>query len=54
VAQSVDIDPAANNYCSRITTSLGAGSYYLRVTVGDFFGTGPHHGRYLLEARSGL
>lgn len=50
---SQDIAPAGNDYCSRISTSLPAGTYYLRVTPGDFFGTGPHTGRYLLAARSG-
>jgi hypothetical protein len=33
--------------------SLAAGTYYLRVTPGDLFGTGPHTGRYLLTVRSG-
>ncbi len=50
---SQDIAQAGNDYCSRVTTSLSAGTYYLRVTAGDFFGTGPHSGRYLLTARSG-
>jgi hypothetical protein len=53
VAQSVDLDSSKNNFCSRITASLPAGTYYLRVTPGDFFGSGPHTGRYLLQARSG-
>lgn len=53
VSASQDINPASNDYCSRITTSLPAGSYFLRVTPGDFFGTGPHSGRYILTARSG-
>jgi hypothetical protein len=53
LAISQDIAPASNDYCSRITMSLSAGTYYLRVTPGDFFGTGPHTGRYLLTARSG-
>jgi subtilisin family serine protease len=53
VGQSVDIDALHNNYCSRITTSLSVGTYYLRVTRGDFFGTGPHVGRYVLQARTG-
>jgi serine protease len=53
VAISQDIAQAGNDYCSRISMSLPAGTYYLRVTPGDFFGTGPHTGRYLLTARSG-
>jgi hypothetical protein len=51
--QSVDIDQASNNFCSRISSPLAAGVYYLRVTRGDFFGTGLHVGRYILQARSG-
>jgi subtilisin family serine protease len=53
--QSVDIDggATANNFCSRITRTLSPGGYYLRVSRGDFFGTGPHAGRYVLEARTG-
>jgi serine protease len=51
LAQSTDIDPANNNYCSRITTALAAGTYYLRVTPGDFFGLGPHVGRYTLAGQ---
>jgi subtilisin family serine protease len=53
VAQSVDIDPAVNNYCSRISATLAAGTYYVRVTPGDLFGTGTHSGRYQVQARSG-
>jgi hypothetical protein len=41
-----DIDEAAGKYCSRITTTLTTGRYYLRVT--GYFG-----GRYNLAARSG-
>jgi hypothetical protein len=51
--QSVDIDQASNNFCSRISVSLAVGTYFLRVTRGDFFGTGPHSGRYILQARAG-
>jgi subtilisin family serine protease len=54
VGQSVDVDPANNNFCSRISSTLTAGTYYLRVTRGDFFGTGLHAGRYILQARSGI
>ncbi len=53
VASSVDINSAGNNFCSKITTSLTPGSYYLTVAPGDFFGTGLHSGRYILTARSG-
>jgi hypothetical protein len=42
-----------NDYCSRITTALSPGSYLLRVSPGDFFGTGPHSGRYILNIRAG-
>ena len=51
--QNVDIDQGNNNFCSRISSSLAAGVYYVRVTRGDFFGAGPHAGRYILQARSG-
>ena len=50
VMTSVDIDVANNDFCSRITATLAAGTYYLRVTPGDFFGFGPHSGRYALLA----
>jgi subtilisin family serine protease len=53
IGQSVDIDPGSNNFCSRISSPLAAGVYYVRVTRGDFFGTGLHAGRYILQARSG-
>jgi hypothetical protein len=55
IDQNVDIDPSAtaNNFCSRISRTLTPGGYYLRVSRGDFFGTGPHSGRYILEARTG-
>ncbi|MEO8635815.1 MAG: S8 family serine peptidase [Gemmatimonadales bacterium] len=53
IATSVDIDVANNDFCSRISTTLSAGVHYLRVTRGDFFGFGPHSGRYALWARSG-
>ncbi len=53
VATSVDVDAVSNDFCSRITMTLAAGSYYLRVSRGDFFGFGPHSGRYALWARSG-
>lgn len=53
LASNVDIDSSNNNYCSRITVPLASGTYYLRVTRGDFFGTGPHTGRYILQARTG-
>jgi len=53
VATSVDIDATNNDFCSRITATLSPGSYYLKVTRGDFFGLGPHMGRYVLWARSG-
>ncbi len=53
LAITQDVAPASNDYCSRISMSLASGTYYLRVTPGDFFGTGPHTGRYLLTARSG-
>jgi serine protease len=53
IALKVDNAAGSNDYCSRITTSLGAGTYFLRVTPGDFFGTGLHSGRYILSARSG-
>ncbi len=53
LAQNADIDLAHNNFCSRITQSLSAGTYYLAVTRGDFFGFGPHSGRYILAARTG-
>ncbi len=53
LATSVDIDPAVNDYCSRITATLSPGTYTLRVTRGDFFGFGPHSGRYTLSARAG-
>ena len=53
VAQNVDIDPTNNNFCSRISSVLTAGTYSLRVTRGDFFGSGLHAGRYILQARSG-
>lgn len=52
-AANADIAAASNNYCSRLTLSLTPGTYYLTVTPGDFFGTGPHSGRYILTARSG-
>ncbi|HXI20580.1 MAG TPA: S8 family serine peptidase, partial [Gemmatimonadales bacterium] len=52
---SVDLlpQPAGNNYCSRITATVGAGTYYLRVTPGLFFDGSPHSGRYVLWARPG-
>jgi serine protease len=53
LTSSVDINNPANNFCSRITTSLSPGSYYLTIRPGDFFGTGPHSGRYILVARAG-
>jgi hypothetical protein len=53
IAGNVDIDSSNNNYCSRITAPLPSGTYYLRVTRGDFFGTGLHTGRYILQARTG-
>ena len=53
VTTSDDIDAANNDFCSRITATLAPGSYYLQVTRGDFFGLGPHSGRYALWARSG-
>jgi subtilisin family serine protease len=43
---SDDIDAAALNFCSRITTTLQPGTYYLRVQ-------GVRGGRYRVEARSG-
>jgi hypothetical protein len=53
VATSVDINAPNNDFCSRITATLAAGTYYLRVTRGDFFGFGPHSGRYALWVRAG-
>jgi subtilisin family serine protease len=54
VATSVDINAGSNNFCSLITAPLPApGTYYLRVTAGDFFGAGQHTGRYIISARSG-
>jgi subtilisin family serine protease len=53
IQTSVDIDASRNNYCSRISANLAPGTYYLRVTPGDFFGLGTHSGRYLLQARAG-
>jgi serine protease len=53
VATSVDIDATNNDFCSRITLTLAGGTYYLRVSRGDFFGFGAHSGRYALWARLG-
>ncbi|MEO8140834.1 MAG: S8 family serine peptidase, partial [Gemmatimonadota bacterium] len=53
VAQVVDNAAGNNDFCSRITILLNPGTYFLRVTPGDFFGTGLHSGRYILSARSG-
>jgi len=55
LGQSVDIDPTNNNYCSRISQSLGAGTYYLEVSRGVWIGdnTTLHTGRYVLQARTG-
>jgi subtilisin family serine protease len=52
LGSSVDIDPAHNNYCSRISLSLTPGTYYLRVTR-DMVAGVPHVGRYVLQARAG-
>lgn len=48
IASNDDINAGALNLCSRITTTLTAGRYYLRVT-GSFANTR----RYYLTARSG-
>lgn len=52
---SVDIDPsnAVRNFCSRISQSLTAGTYYLRVTRDEVAAGVPSNGRYILQARSG-
>jgi subtilisin family serine protease len=52
LGSSVDIDPANNNFCSRISLSLAPGTYYLRVTR-DLISGVPHTGRYILQARAG-
>jgi hypothetical protein len=52
--RSEDIDAEAQKFCSRITTTLQPGTYYLRVQglrgPNDFFGRG---GDYQVQARSG-
>jgi hypothetical protein len=54
IALSEDIDAAVQNFCSRITTTLQPGTYYLRVQglrgPNDRYGGG---GRYQVNARSG-
>ena len=32
VVSNDDIDPVARNYCSRLTVTVDAGTYYLRVS----------------------
>ena len=48
IASNDDIDVDAESYCSRITTVLSAGTYY--VAVESFSAAG---GRYYLQARLG-
>jgi hypothetical protein len=54
IALSEDVDAAARNFCSRITSTLQPGTYSLRVQglrgPTDLFGRG---GRYQVQARSG-
>jgi subtilisin family serine protease len=46
IGSSDDIDAANNNFCSKITTTLQPGTYFLRVQ-------GKYGGRYRVQARSG-
>jgi serine protease len=53
LATSDDINRPGRNFCSLVTANLNPGQYFVRVTRGNFFGTGLHQGRYMLHARSG-
>lgn len=48
LASSVDIDPNGRNFCSRISQSLTAGTYYLLISRDN-----GSTGRYILQARTG-
>ncbi|MDQ3698244.1 MAG: DVUA0089 family protein [Gemmatimonadota bacterium] len=50
IASNDDIDTPGENYCSRITTTLTPGTYYLQVRG---YPGSPVGGRYRLEARAG-
>jgi hypothetical protein len=51
ITSSDDINPATLNFCSRLTRTLGPGTYYLAVA--GYFGGGVFGGRYRLQARIG-
>ena len=53
LAQNDDADSVNNNFCSRISTALAAGTYFVGVTPGLDFAGATHKGRYRVEARAG-
>ena len=53
LGQNDDVDAGGNNFCSRISMTLGAGAYFVGVTPGPNFLGGTHSGRYRVEARAG-